>query len=495
MAFPTLASSVASRRPTVRFIARLSIVCSILAGCQDLAVPLDPVNPSELTPNTQIDNEILIWVKDATTSPRSPAHFKASVSSRLTIGLPRPAPGSSYREAAGPAQAGSVALQAVRGVLSGLGVEPYRPRLILPVYMVRVPDQALRPVLAVLLQSPYIDYIEANVSRPAEPAYSPPLGSNPTDLKHSVHNVEPVWTYTRGAGAKVGILDSGYTQDRPASTWHPDGLNLTSFGIVKKGFVDDEGCSTNYQTVGACLPYDDHYAISQDGTLYGGHGTSMAGLAGANDNNTGKVGIMPEGFTYSMKIVFNSYVDGRHCGFSPYSDYEYCIETDDFVAAVDWASSQNLDVLSMSFAGVFDSSVHDALSSAYYDHDILLLAAAGNKPDDAQDLIKQDYVMAVAAVNSSGTNLYNTAYAEVSGFAHGYTTVAYCPSKYAYCTLDYNDLRSIRRNFCGHSNGRGYCRLITGIQSQSDRSSNTDAPREHGRRKHERSQCLPRDHQ
>lgn len=178
------------------------------------------------------------------------------------------------------------------------------------------------------------------------------------------------WNYTRGSGARVGILDSGFSYDQNGSTYHPDGQLISSAkGIEKIGFVDDFDSYGNCnnasgQPYGNCLGWDDQ-----------GHGTRMAGLAGANDNNIGNVGVMPEGLTVSMKIAQNCYITGGCAN----DNNDYNIESDDFYWSIEWARNNNIDVLSMSFitSGV-SSSVYNSLYDAYHTDDILLLAATGN---------------------------------------------------------------------------------------------------------------------
>jgi MYXO-CTERM domain-containing protein len=136
----------------------------------------------------------------------------------------------------------------------------------------------------------------------------------------------------RGAGVKVGIIDSGidYT--------HPD-LSANYAGGWDFVNNDDD-------------PWDDF-----------GHGTLVAGIVGAADDGQGVVGVAPEASLYAYKIMDSS---GG-------SDFSYVI------AALDRAIADGMDVVNMSFGSFGDpgQAVLDACERAAA-AGILLVAAAGN---------------------------------------------------------------------------------------------------------------------
>lgn len=232
------------------------------------------------------------------------------------------------------------------------------------------------------------------------------------------------WNHTRGSGATVGILDSGFSYDQGSNQYHPDGQLLnSSTGIKKVGFVDDFDSFGNCyneagQPYGNCLEWDDH-----------GHGTSMAGLVGANDNNIGAVGVMPEGLTVSMKVAQNCIITGG----CPDDRASYFIEDDDFYWAIQWASQNaDIDVLSMSFATTgFSSEVHNALSDAYNQYDVLLLSASGNHntPSDYDYPKALNAVIGVGGIDGSGASYGHEDYEDLSARSAGRTT--FCSSSYA----------------------------------------------------------------
>ena len=70
----------------------------------------------------------------------------------------------------------------------------------------------------------------------------------------------------------------------------------------------------------------------------------------------------------------------------PFGDDDFCIEDDDWIAGIDWAADNSVGVLSMSFATNPSVSVVAALSYAYNNDDVLLLAGLGNDLDPETDV-------------------------------------------------------------------------------------------------------------
>ena len=406
-------------------------------------ITTNPKDFAETLRQIDNENEVLVMMKNAD-APRVAADFIRSLplNGPLNIALPN-ASGTEQRQSMNRADASESARNGLMQALSAQGVEPYRNEPWSNALAVRIPDDRVVPVLAMLLNHPSVDYVEANERREisftdAEPkagwvsqanalaTTASPTGTNPYDTKHTFHDVLGAWDYTRGAGARVGILDSGYAYDQDTDRYHADGDLLTSSkGIQKIGFVNDyvnlNNCASNGgQPYGDCLAWDDQ-----------GHGTSMAGLVGMNDNNVGYVGIMPEGLTISMKIAQNCRITTGCANDS----YTFKIESDDFYHAVRWASfSGNVDVLSMSFgSSSIGSSVYGALYDAYHDHDILLLAGTGNIPSDPEGLVEIDFVMGVGGLNPNGGHYGKDNHEDVSGLSSGRTTGASCPSTYGFC--------------------------------------------------------------
>ncbi|HEU0301433.1 MAG TPA: S8 family serine peptidase [Longimicrobium sp.] len=371
------------------------------------------------------ENELIVWLKDADLAAPGASAF-AENGGGLKIGLGRATAGGGRRHALGVAQPKTQARAAVRTALSAHGLRPYTEGAVLPVMMVRVPEQALDAVVRSLLNNPNVDWVEANQRHPVS-LLAGPLGTNPVDIKHTLHNVEGAWDYSRGSGVKIGVLDTGLAADAYYNT-DPDESYVGPYGVNKLGFVDDyPGCGdgSTAQRTGACEWRDDH-----------GHGTLMTGLAGALDNNVGYVGMAPQAIVYSMKTLFNTYmISNNNCGGPEIRD---CIEDDDFTIAVDWAANNGLDVISMSFATNSGSSVQTALSRAYTTYDVLPMAATGNVSGQAYYPAGYTYVLGVGGVNEYGASIYRDNNEDIAAFSGGGTVwPGSCSSSYpsTRCTL------------------------------------------------------------
>ncbi|MDE7210352.1 MAG: S8 family peptidase [Lachnospiraceae bacterium] len=154
---------------------------------------------------------------------------------------------------------------------------------------------------------------------------------------------------------KVAILDSGvdYTDDIDV--------------YMRKNFVPGE---------------DDISVIYED---ISGHGTSVAGIIAAKDNDEGITGINPNVQLYSARIL----------------DENKQAPASRVVAAIDWAIAQDVDIINISFGTTVDSEeIHAAIKRAY-DAGILIVAAAGNN-GVVEYPAAYDEVIAVGAVDAKG---------------------------------------------------------------------------------------------
>lgn len=358
------------------------------------------------------DGEVMVWIKE-TETPRLSADLLLKVpgSAPDVIALRTEAPGVKRRNTLGPASVRGASIENVIRALSGAGVpEPQRME-VLPVFVVKLPQEVRHAALEVLLRHPNVDYVSAVRENPVELEASP-VGTNPVDAKHNVHKIPLVWNLTRGSGATVGILDSGVARVAATGYLHDDARYFGSYGVIAQGFIDDLCDSPN---TGACPAIDDN-----------SHGTAMVGLVASNDNNLGYVGIAPYATTYSMKIAWNTRVQG-HCGDYPWDESAYCVENDDLVRAVDYAAARRLSVISMSFTGDQNNDFYRALSVARNTYGVFLVGATGNTVGGSpKEPASFDVVMGVAGVDAAGNNMYSTAARDVSGFAGGATMAAVC---------------------------------------------------------------------
>ena len=147
----------------------------------------------------------------------------------------------------------------------------------------------------------------------------------------------------KGAGVKVGIIDSGidYT--------HPE---LAANYVGGWDFVNNDND-----------PRDDL-----------GHGTKVAGIIGAADDGLGIVGVAPEADLYAYK-VFDRFGNGSYS---------------DIIAALSQAIADDIDVVNMSLGSSDDpgQTFRDACNAAAA-AGLLLVASAGNdgNPDGSGDMV------------------------------------------------------------------------------------------------------------
>jgi minor extracellular protease Epr len=131
-----------------------------------------------------------------------------------------------------------------------------------------------------------------------------------------------------GAGVKVGIIDTGIAL-------HDD--------LVIAGGANFVDTASSY--------YDDN-----------GHGTHVAGTVGAKDNELGVIGVAPDALLYAIKVL-----DSSGSGY-----------LSDIIEGIDFAISEQLDIINMSLGTSTDSpALHTAVDAAY-SLGILVVASAGN---------------------------------------------------------------------------------------------------------------------
>ncbi|MBT3412916.1 MAG: S8 family serine peptidase [Candidatus Jacksonbacteria bacterium] len=136
----------------------------------------------------------------------------------------------------------------------------------------------------------------------------------------------------KGTGIKVAIFDTGIDYN------HPDLKGSYAGGY---DFVNDDAD-----------PMDDN-----------GHGTHVAGIIAAADNNSGAVGVAPNVQIYALKVL-----DENGTGYAS-----------DLVAALEWAMANGIHITNLSFGTVLDPG--STVEQAFFDSNaagILNIGAAGN---------------------------------------------------------------------------------------------------------------------
>ncbi len=171
-------------------------------------------------------------------------------------------------------------------------------------------------------------------------------------------NAPSVHSATKGAGVKIAILDSGidYT--------HPD--------------LDD-----NYQGGFDFVNYDNDPMDDY------GHGTKVAGIIAAEDNNFGILGVAPEASIYGVKVL-SSGGSGS---------------TSNVIRGIEWAVENDMDIISMSLGGTSGYYAYETAINNAYNSGVLLIASAGNYGSTATDNVaypaKYNSVIAVSAIDQN----------------------------------------------------------------------------------------------
>lgn len=169
-----------------------------------------------------------------------------------------------------------------------------------------------------------------------------------------------------GDGADIAIIDTGIDSD------HPDlQPNLGEGTTISRRTACHARPSVCRE------PWDDEF----------GHGTHVAGIAAAVDNDEGVVGVAPDAMLHAVDI----FVSG---GFAFNSDS---------AAGITWVADQGHDVANMSYGGSESQVENDALEYAAL-NGVLLVAAAGNSGPCTECVIhpaSHPEVIAVSAVDSN----------------------------------------------------------------------------------------------
>ena len=189
---------------------------------------------------------------------------------------------------------------------------------------------------------------------PEQPAEVLPWGVDRIDAEYA-------WATSRGAGIAVAVLDTGIDRG------HPDLAANIAGGV---NFVS----KPPWKPVDPSKWDDDN-----------GHGSHVAGIIAALDNDIGVIGVAPEADLYALKVL-----DKTGSGY-----------ISQIIAGLEWCVDNGIDVANMSLGTDADiQSFHDACDEAAA-AGVILVAAAGNDGADVDYPGAYDSVIAVAATNAA----------------------------------------------------------------------------------------------
>lgn len=231
---------------------------------------------------------------------------------------------------------------------------------LIPAVVATVPEEEIEN----LRKNSEIAYVEENAVYRAETMSTGDEGDLSWQIPHTFAD-DVHASGNLGTGVAVAILDTGidYTHEEL------DGNFRGGYDFV---FGDDD-------------PFDDSY---------NSHGTHVAGIIAAEKNGVGVVGMAPEADIYAVKVL-----DGGGFGL-----------LDWIIAGIEWAVSNNVDIINMSLSGPERQSFRDACEQAGGEG-ILVVAAGGNSLAGGGPVsypAAYDSVIAVTATDMSDLPGFNS---------------------------------------------------------------------------------------
>ena len=198
-----------------------------------------------------------------------------------------------------------------------------------------------------LLSNPRIDYVEPDhLYEPTDMSVptSGPIPRVGQSIPWGIARIgaPDAWSTSRGAGVKIGIIDTGIDEDHPDLTVL-GGINLVTGGTTRADWNDESA---------VCIP----------------HGTHVAGSAAALDNSIGVVGVAPDAGLYALR-VFDPEADG----------IGRCLASNShIIAGYEWAVANALDVVNLSLGSPFPSFAASDATAATHAAGVTVIASSGN---------------------------------------------------------------------------------------------------------------------
>jgi hypothetical protein len=152
------------------------------------------------------------------------------------------------------------------------------------------------------------------------------------------------------------MVEWGAKKVQAPSAWASD---FTGKSI--KIAVVDSGIETTHEDlkIAGGVSFVDYTTSYNDDN---GHGTHVAGIIGAKNNQVGIVGVAPDSELYAVKVL-----DQNGVGY-----------LSDLLEGIDWCIENNIDIINLSLGRPEDSQTMKAVVNKAYENNNLVVAAAGN---------------------------------------------------------------------------------------------------------------------
>ena len=234
----------------------------------------------------------------------------------------------------------------------------------------------------------YPNYLYEISSSPNDPSYN-----SQTALDQI--NIDEAWSKSKGEGVIVAVIDTGvdYThKDLVNNIWlNSDEIADNGKDDDKNGYIDDvHGWDFVKRAGGSCIFGEDCRGRDNDPSDINGHGTHVAGIIAAEQNNEfGISGVAPRAKIMPLRAAYS-------VGYSAF------LKSSDVAEAIEYAIRNGADVVNMSFAGSKLGVLADVVDRAQ-ELGVVMVAAAGNSGSDSKTFpAALDNVIAVGSVDATG---------------------------------------------------------------------------------------------